>query len=329
MRYFVTGATGFIGGRLVRMLRSEGHAVAAVVRDPARARDLADLGVEIHPGDLIDRESMRAPMAGVDGVFHLAAWYKVGEQDAAAERINVEGTRNVLTLMRELSIPKGVYTSTLAVFSDTGGKLVTESYRHDGPWLSTYDRTKWQAHYEVALPMIEEGLPLVVVQPGVVYGPGDAGPMADVFTQYLQGRLPAAPRGVAYCWGHVDDTARGHLLAMERGRVGESYILAGPSHTLIEALDLAERLTGKKAPWLQPSPEAMKVGATIMGLLENLVSLPPTFSSEALRVTAGVTYLGDSTKAREELGFNTRSLQEGLKETLDELQQRLGMPVLA
>ncbi len=89
------------------------------------------------------------------------------------ERIHVQGTRNVLELMRELDIPRGVYTSTLAVFSDTKGRLVDETYRHNGPWLSLYDRTKWLAHYRVAEPMIRQGLPLVIVQPGLVYGPGD------------------------------------------------------------------------------------------------------------------------------------------------------------
>jgi nucleoside-diphosphate-sugar epimerase len=147
MRYFVTGATGFIGGRVARRLVEAGHQVVALVRTPAKANELRDGGVELVAGDITDRESMRHPMTGVDGVFHIAAWYKVGARDKhAAQRINVEGTRNVLELMRDLKIPKGVYTSTLAVFGDTHGQIVDENYRYDGPHLSEYDRTKWAAH---------------------------------------------------------------------------------------------------------------------------------------------------------------------------------------
>src|SRR5579884_4023999 len=124
-------------------------------------------------------------MAGADGVFHIAGWYKIGTRDKSeGERINVLGTRNVLEVMRELGIPKGVYTSTLAVFSDTRGRLVDETYQYTGKHLSEYDRTKWVAHYEVAEPMIARGLPLVIVQPGLVYGPGDTSGVRTTFVQY-------------------------------------------------------------------------------------------------------------------------------------------------
>src|SRR5271169_3132545 len=148
MRYLVTGATGFIGGSVVRQLLAAGHQVSALVRRPSSATDLAALGVALYPGDVTDRPSLREPMRGVDGVFHLAGWYKVGARDRSpGERINVAGTRHVLESMAEAGVPRGVYTSTLAVFSDTGGRLVDETYRHAGPWLSEYDRTKWVAHY--------------------------------------------------------------------------------------------------------------------------------------------------------------------------------------
>jgi nucleoside-diphosphate-sugar epimerase len=142
--------------------------------------------------------------------------------------------------MRDAGVPRGVYTSSVAVFSDTRGKLVDETYRRGSPWLTLYDYTKWKAHYEVAEPMIRAGLPLVVVQPGLVYGPGDQSIVHRTFLQYLRGKLPIAPRQTAYCWGYVDDTARGHVLAMDMGRLGESYIIAGPLHTPIEVPALAE-----------------------------------------------------------------------------------------
>ena len=196
MRYLVTGGTGFIGGEVVRQLRAAGDEVVALVREPARASKLADLGAQLALGDITEPESVRAAMAGVDGVFHIAGWYRVGVKDSSdAWAINVDGTRNVLAAMKNLGISRGVYTSTLAVFSDTHGQIVDERYRHNGPWLSVYDHTKWAAHYEVAEPMIQAGLPLIVVQPGAVYGVGDQSALGDALRGYLQRRLPAIPGG--------------------------------------------------------------------------------------------------------------------------------------
>lgn len=328
MKYFLTGATGFIGGRVARQLVAAGHAVVAIARDPAKATDLADLGIAVHRGDVTEKESMRAPMTGVDGVFHIAGWYKVGVKDTRdGERINVGGTRNTLELMRELGIPKGVYTSTLAVFSDTHGRLVNESYRYDGPHLSEYDRTKWVAHYEVADPLIAAGLPLVIVLPGVVYGPGDTSSVRTILRQYLHRKLPAIPARTDFSWAHVDDIARGHILAMEAGTPGESYIIAGPEHTLADALDIAARITGITAPRFHIPPAAMKGIAALMGVVGRVLPVPPSYSAEYLRVGAGTTYIGDNTKARRALGYTPRLLEEGLRETLHHEMALLGLPI--
>src|SRR5213593_2141249 len=191
-KYFVTGATGFIGGRVTRQRVDAGHEVVAIARNPERAKDLVSLGVDVRPGDITDPDSLRRPMAGVDGVFHIAGWYKIGSKDRAeGERINVVGTRNVLTAMKELGVPKGVYTSTLAVFSDTHGKEVDETYQHEGPWLTEYDRTKAVAQHAIAEPMMSSGLPLVIVQPGVNYGAGDTSEIRPTFVRYLGGKLRA------------------------------------------------------------------------------------------------------------------------------------------
>jgi nucleoside-diphosphate-sugar epimerase len=326
MKYFVTGATGFIGGNLVRQLIAAGHEVTTLARTPSKANDLVDLGVGVHEGDITDKESLRKPMTGVDGVYHVAAWYKVGARDKSqAERINVGGTRNVCEMMKELGIPKGVYTSTLAVFSDTHGRIVDESYRYDGPHLSEYDRTKWLAHYEVALPLMKQGLPLVIVQPGLVYGPGDASSLHTTLISYLQRRLPMVPQKTAYCWGHVEDTARGHVLAMEKGKPGESYIIAGPAHTVVAALELAEEITGVPTPRLHPTPGIMKLSAALMGIVGAVMPLPELYSAEVLRLSAGVTYYGSNDKARRELGFAPRPLDQGLRETLRYEMRLLGM----
>jgi nucleoside-diphosphate-sugar epimerase len=328
VKYFLTGASGFIGGHVARQLAAAGHQVFAVVRQPERATDLQNAGVIAVKGDITDKASMRAAMEGADGVFHIAGWYRIGvHEKRPGQRINVDGTRDVLELMQELRIPKGVYTSTLAVYSDTHGVPVDEGYYHGGPWLSEYDRTKWAAHYEVAVPMIRQGLPLVIALPGLVYGPGDTSPMSDVFEQYLQRQLPMVPARTAFCWGHVDDTARGHVLAMEKGRPGESYNICGPTHTLVEALHIAQQVTGIPAPRLHAPPALLKTMAALEGPLEGagVIHPPEQYSAESLRVIAGVTYLGDNAKARRELGFSVRPLEEGLRETLAYDMQRLGL----
>jgi nucleoside-diphosphate-sugar epimerase len=326
VKYFVTGATGFIGGYLARRLLNDGHEVVVLARTPAKAQDLAERGAIIAPGDITDKESMRAPMTGADGVFHAAAWYKVGMKDSSmAQTINVGGTRNVLELMKELGIPKGVYTSTVAVFSDTKGEIKDEKYKFTGKHISEYDRTKWEAHYLVAQPMIDAGLPLVVVQPGAVYGPGDQSDLAHAVEQYLQRKLPIVPAGMALCWAHVEDIVEGHILAMEKGKTGESYIIAGPPHTLADYLKLAEQITGIPAPRLKVPPVMLKASAALMGILGNVIELPSTYTAEGLRMSAGVTYLGDNSKARRELGYNPRSLEEGLPETLAYEMERLGI----
>lgn len=326
MRYFVTGATGFVGGRVARQLAAAGHQVVAVVRAPARAADLAALGVELHQGDVTDKESMRAPMTGADGIFHIAGWYKIGAKDTRdGEQTNIVGTRNVLELMRDLGIARGVYTSTLAVFSDTHGQLVDETYRYDGPHLSEYDRTKWVAHYQVAAPMIAAGLPLVIVQPGLIYGPGDTSSVRTTFLQYLQRKLPLLPAQTAFSWAHVDDIAHGHILAMERGKPGESYIISGPTHTLIEGMHIAERITGIPAPRIHATPAMMKTMAATMGIVERMIPVPETYSAEYLRVSAGVTYIGDNAKARLALAYAPRSLEDGMRETLEHEMRLLGM----
>jgi nucleoside-diphosphate-sugar epimerase len=320
MRYFVTGATGFIGSALVRQLRAAGDEVVALVRDPSRAGGLTAQGVDVRQGDVTDAASVRTAMAGSDGVFHLAGWYRVGvRDDRAAWAINVEGTRTVLRMMGELAIPRGVYTSTLAVFGDTHGRLVDETYRTAGPWLSVYDHTKWLAHYEVAEPLIQAGLPLIVVQPGGVYGVGDPSAIGQTLRAYLKRRLPAVPGRSAYCWGHVDDTAGAHVLAMQRGTPGQSYIVAGPPHSIGDALAVAERVTGVPAPRLVFPPALMRGPAAALGALERLPfwpTLPPQLTAEYARVAAGTTYLGSNDKARRELGFAPRSLLDGFTDVL-------------
>lgn len=325
MSYFLTGASGFLGGVVARKLREQGHSVVALVRNPDKAQSLAELGVALHTGDVTDLESMRAPMTGVDGVFHIAGWYKIGTPDKAnGYRVNVDGTRNVLRLMQQLKIPKGVYTSTLAVNSDTHGVAVDESYRFTGQHLSVYSETKAKAH-DVALDFISQGLPLVIVQPGLIYGPGDQGPSHDAMVQFLQRKLPMMPQQTAYAWGHVDDIADAHIAAMQQGKVGESYYVCGPNHTFVEAMQMVTQVSGVPAPRIVASAGLLKAMSGMMRWVEKVIKVPPTYTAEFLRVCAGVTYIGNNAKARRELGFNPRPLAQGLRETIALEMQALGM----
>jgi nucleoside-diphosphate-sugar epimerase len=306
MKYFVTGGTGFIGNRLVKQLVDAGHEVVAIARNPAKAVALRSMGVDLWAGDITDRESMRVPMTGVDGVFHVAAWNKVGVRDKSqAYSVNVDGTRNVLGLMKELGIRKGVYTSTLTVFSDTHGELADESYCFSGDHLSVYDRTKSIAHYHVAEPMISGGLPLVIVLPGQVYGPGDTSSLRDTLVRFFKHQLPMLPVGTELTWAHVDDV--------------------GPRHSIIEAMEMVSQISGMPAPRIHVSPRVMKAMAGTMGVLEKVVPVPGQFTEEFLRVNAGVTYIGDNAKARRELGYSPRPLTEGLTETLRSEMSLLGL----
>jgi dihydroflavonol-4-reductase len=310
MRYFVTGATGFIGAVVVRKLLARGDEVVALVRDPGRATHLSDQAVELVAGDVADRSSLVAPMRDVDGVFHIAGWYKVGVDDrAAAWATNVNGTTNVLDAMAEAGVAKGVYTSTLAVNSNTNGVMVDESYRFVGRHLSLYDATKAEAH-RIAATRIRDGLPLVVVMPGLVYGPDDPSSVGTTLRQLLKGRLPAVPRGTEFCWAHVDDTADAHLLAMDRGSEGESYMISGPRHSLLEAMTAAADVAGVRAPIGLPDT-ALRSLSPVSGLLGRVLPLPPEYTAEGLRVASGVTYLGSNDKARRELGFAPRPLDVG------------------
>ena len=325
-RFFVTGATGFLGGELVKQLIGRGHQVAALVRSPQRATLLKALGVDLHVGDVTDRESLRASMQSVDGIFHLAAWYKIGVRHSGtiAERVNVDGTRNVLEVARELGTPRIVYTSTVAVFGDTRGKLVDEHHYARGPFLSEYHRTKWIAHYEVAVPMMQAGLPLVIVMPGAIYGPGDTSDVRTALVQLLRGRLFITPKGAAFSWGYVEDVARGLRQAMDAGRIGENYLLTGPVHTFQEVFAIAARIAGKRRPPVHPPPAMMRAAAALASRFERF-DLPFPYPAETLRLMAGTTMIGSSAKAEKELGFAARPIEEGLRHTIEHELRQLGL----
>ena len=319
MRYAMTGATGFVGGALARQLREAGHEVVALVRDPSRATALSELGVELRPGDLDSTAALDALTADVDGLFHVAGWYRLGERDGSiGDRVNVQGTRNVLLAALQNRVRRVVYTSTVAVNSDTQEQVVDETYRFDGTHLSNYDRTKAEAH-DVALELAREGLPVVVVQPGLVYGPGDTAQTGDIIAQVVRGKRPLVPSAGGVCWAHVDDVARGHVLAMERGEPGQSYMLTGPHLRLADGLKQVAAIAGTKGPLVLPEA-AVRGTAAVLGAIGTVVPLPPGYAAETMRASLA-TYYGTSAKAQAELGWQPRPLEQGLRETVEAIRR--------
>lgn len=331
MKYFVTGASGFIGTHLVDRLVDEGHEVTALTRNRANAEHLAD-PVTVVEGDITEKASMREAMTDVDGVFHLAAWFQVGPGPWNAEkakRINIDGTRNVLELMDDLDISKGVYASTVGVYGNTDGEYVDESYRAPNSFPSVYQQTKWRAHYEVAEPMMEEGLPLVVATLGAIYGPGDkdyGGTPRTALQGHLQQELPMVPNDFVLPWDFVEDTAANLVRAMEHGTPGEEYIIANESLSVPEVLGVLEEMTDIPAPRAVPGTLFAWL-SRVLTIVELVTRPPEGFESELMGFfSSGGVYV-DNSKATSELGIEHRSLEDGLREYLEWETEELGMDV--
>ena len=320
MKVFVTGGTGFIGGAVVRQLRARGDEVVCLVRNPAKGKAAAELGCEIAPGDLSDERAIRAGMEGCDAVIHAAAIYEVGipvsEREAMREA-NVGGTERVLGAALELKIPKVVYVSTVGVFGNTDGKIVDESYEHPAAsFTSCYEQTKWEAH-QVAKRLIGEGLPCVIVQPGGVYGPGDTSSIAVMLNEFLKGRMLAIPfPDLGICLTHVEDIAAGILLGLDRGRPGEAYVISGPATTVRGAIEVVAGLTGKKAPKRALPTGLMKALTPVGPLVGKVMGQPPNLR-ELISSADGVTFWASYEKAHEQLGYEPRGLEEGMRAMLE------------
>ena len=328
MKVFVTGGTGFIGGAVVRQLRARGDEVACLVRNPEKGKEVAELGCELVAGDLGDERAIREGMAGCDAVIHAAAVYEVGipasEREAMREA-NVGGTERVLGAALEAKIPKVVYVSTVGVFGNTGGRIVDESYQHPAEsFTSCYEETKWEAH-QVAKRLIDEGLPCVIVQPGGVYGPGDTSQLADLLDEFLKGRMPLIPfPELGLCLAHVEDTAGGIVLALDKGRPGETYVLAGPPTTMREAIGVVAEVSGRTAPKRAVPTALMKAMTPIGPLVGRMMGQPPNLR-ELIKSADNVTFWATNEKAARELGFAPRGIEEGIRQTLEQ-DERLPSP---
>jgi len=319
VKAFVTGGTGFIGSRVARRLRERGDEVVALVRSPEKAAELRELGCELVEGDLSSDDAIRRGVEGCDAVFHVAAVYKVGIPDserAAMRDANVGGTERVLDAAVGAGVQRIVYVSTVGVFGNTHGQVVDETYeRNGGEWLSCYEQTKWESH-QVALDRIAKGAPVVIVQPGGVYGPGDHSELGNIIDQARTGKLKLMmfPE-TGFNLVHVDDVADGILLAHDKGNPGESYVLGGQIANMRELVGKVSEIAGRKPPKRDMPVAAMKALTPIGPVVGKLMGFPPNLR-ELIRTSDGVTYWAKDDKARRELGYAPRDMDTGLRQTL-------------
>jgi nucleoside-diphosphate-sugar epimerase len=317
VRAFVTGGTGFVGRRLVATLLDRGDAVVALVRSPERA-DLGEAALVV--GDLSDRRALADGMAGCESVFHLAADYRVGIPAGERRRMyetNVTGTENVLDAAAAAGVRRIVYVSTVNAFGNTRGEVVDEAYeRPPGGYVSAYDETKHRAH-ELALARAAAGTPILIVQPGVVYGPGDHSEVGSQIALAAAGRLrfvsfPELGMNAV----HVDDVVDGILRAHDRGRIGETYVLGGELTTMRALIETTAEVAGRRPPRVSLPTWLLRPLVPAGPLIGRLAGTAPNLG-ELISASDGVTYWARDDKARAQLGYAPRGLRDGLRATVE------------
>jgi dihydroflavonol-4-reductase len=306
MKVFVTGATGFVTGTVTMNLLARGDHVRALVRDAARGRTLERAGATAVAGDLSDAGALRRGMEGVDAVVHGAAIYEVGIaalRRPAMYETNVLGTQRVLEAALTAGVRRVVYVSTCAIFGNTRGAIVDETYTRSGPYTSYYEETKVRAH-EIALGLAARGLSVSIAQPGGVYGPGDSSALGGLMRSFTLGRLPFVPfADTGLNFVHVDDVARGIVLVLDRGEAGRSYVLGGEVARVGDAFAALARVTGRGMPRLRLPYALLQLGALVRPGLREVV----TSSKD-------VTFWATDARAKSELGYTSRLLEPGLRD---------------
>jgi nucleoside-diphosphate-sugar epimerase len=330
-KVFVTGATGFIGGRIVERLAERGFAVRALSRGKALSMPPGfgvsgggpwqHESVEVVPGDIMDVDSLRRGMEGCNRVFHLAAYAKNWAPDRHTFfRTNVDGMENVFSVAKELGVERVVWTSTCVTLGPTlPGVVGDENMPRTTPRCYTeYEETKVIAEHK-ALKMAAEGFPVVIVNPTRVYGPGnltEGNSATRLIDQYDRGLMPFLlnrGRNVGN-WVLVDDVVEGHLLAMERGRIGQRYLLGGENASLSEFFRGVDKATGKrhfKVPMLTVTP---LVFAWMQQKRAEWFGVYPTVTPGWVR-TFAVDWVYSTAKAEREIGYRPTPLAEGLRIT--------------
>jgi dihydroflavonol-4-reductase len=319
MKVLVTGATGFVGGNLVRELLTDGVTVRALVRPETPRTAIEGLDVEAIPGDLQDRDSLRRALNGCQVLYHVAARYSLSSREKIEmQRANVEGTRTILEEALAAGIERVVYTSTVGALGTPKNRLpgTEETPVTLGEMIGPYKWSKFLAERE-AERMAGLGLPVVIVNPSAPVGPWDVKPTPTgrMIVDYLRGKMFGyLHTGLNLV--HVRDVARGHILAAQKGRVGEKYILGNRNLTLREIFTMLEQLSGVPAPRVRiPYPVAL-LAACGSELYGRVTRREPQISLSAVRM-AGKMMFFDPSKAIRELQLPQTPVEEALREAVE------------
>ena len=319
MKALVTGATGFIGSNLVRELLKQGSQVRALVRKESNQRNIHDLSIEIVFGDLRDKTSLEGALDDCDVLFHVAASYTFWAPDPRViYETNVLGTENILNLALAKGIKKIVYTSTESTIGiNKNGCPGNDAIQANaGDLAGHYKKSKLMAE-ESALRMCQDGLPLVVVNPTMPVGPGDVKPTptGQVIVNFLNRKMPACVN-TGLNTVDVEDVAKGHILALEKGHIGERYILGNKNVTFREILNILERITGIKAPRLDiPLWLALGAGYADEFISGKILNKHPRIPISAVKTARKFRHF-DCSKAIQELGFPQTSVVEAFKKAV-------------
>jgi dihydroflavonol-4-reductase len=305
MKVLVTGATGFVGGAVVRALVKRGIDVRVLARAGADLQNIQNLTVERVEGDLRDSASLRKSLTSCQQLYHVAAHYALWAKDPAIfYDINVTGTKSLLEVARDVGTERIVYCSTIgAIGLPPGGGLGTEETPVSLEQMAGhYKRSKYLAEQEV-LALAKAGLPVVIVNPSAPVGASDVKPTptGQIIVDFMKGRMPAyIETGMNIV--DVDDVATGHLLAMEKGRIGERYILGNKNLMLREVFEILSRLTGVKAPTIKLPRLAILPLAYLNQWISNLTGQPPRIPLEGVKMAKYKMHY-DCRKAIRELGI--------------------------
>lgn len=326
MNVMITGATGLIGSRLVKILAGQGFRIKALVRDESRARELIDEPVEFVRGDLNDEAAIEKALSGCEYLFHLAADYRLWVPDPEVmTRTNVEGTRLLMRKALEAGVERIVYTSSVCVLGcNTDGSPVDEEVTSTvADMISPYKKSKFLAEKVVMEMVRDEGLPAVIVNPSTPVGPGDSRPTPTgtmVLNAARDGGLFYADTGLNVA--HVDDIALGHLLALKHGKVGRRYILGGDNISLKDLFAMTARITHKPGPKFKV-PQAIMYSAGFIGELLAKLGLikNPVVSIDSVRMASKKMYYS-SDRAEKELGYTHRPAVEAVQDAVSWFKER-------
>jgi dihydroflavonol-4-reductase len=320
----VTGASGFVGSAVARAAQRQGFAVRVLVRATSPRKNLEALEADIAIGDMRDEASMRAALRGVRYLFHVAADYRLWAPDPTEiERANLEGTQATMRAALKEGVERIVYTSSVATLKVTSaGHSADESAPLTAEQaIGVYKRSKVLAERAVERMIANERLPAVIVNPSTPIGPRDVKPTPTgrIIVEAALGKIPAfVDTGLNLV--HVDDVASGHLLALERGRIGERYILGGENLPLQQMLADIAALTGRKPPTMSLPRWPLYPLAFGAEAVARLTKREPFVTVDALRMSKNKMYF-TSEKAERELGYRARPYREGLRDALDWFRQ--------